>query len=208
METFITEVSTTRTNIAIASRTASLRSSLASPGALVPDSPVIPGSPLRQSCAFGAPFAPAWPRTQPSDPHRPSPHPPGLVNREPAYGSTSGASRLLLHPPRRAGPQNPPRPEQDAAVSPAPHDQRDRIRPDDQVPAQPPHLLGGRRGRLNLATDGGQISYGRHLPWHRGAFLAVARASGACLDYPGTVDSAHHVSILVQIHHRSLTLPG
>src|SRR5690348_8917233 len=68
METFITEVSTTRTNIAIASRTASLRPSLASPGAPVPDSTVISGSPLRQPCAFGAPFAPAWPRTQPSDP--------------------------------------------------------------------------------------------------------------------------------------------
>src|SRR5690348_3160259 len=41
METFITDVSTTRTNIAAASRIASLRSALASPGALVPASLVI-----------------------------------------------------------------------------------------------------------------------------------------------------------------------
>ena len=107
-----------------------------------------------------------------TDPH---PHPLGLVNREPAYGSTSGTSRLLLHPPRRSrGPQN-RRGLSKSRGSPAPHDQRDHIRPDDQGPAQPPHLLGGRRGHLNLATDGGQISYGRYLPWHRDAFLAVAR---------------------------------
>jgi hypothetical protein len=49
METFITDVSTTRTNIAIASRMASLRSPLARAGALVPDSLVIAGSPSRQS---------------------------------------------------------------------------------------------------------------------------------------------------------------
>jgi hypothetical protein len=53
MDTFITDVSTTKTNIAIASKMASLRSPLASAGALAPDSPVIAGSPSRQSCAFG-----------------------------------------------------------------------------------------------------------------------------------------------------------
>src|SRR6266487_2993033 len=53
METFITEVSTTRTNIAIASRMASLRPLLVSSGALVPASPVIEGSPPQHSCAFG-----------------------------------------------------------------------------------------------------------------------------------------------------------
>src|SRR5215471_7999160 len=51
METFITDVSTTRTNIAIASRTASLRSPFASSGALVPASPVIARSPSRRSHA-------------------------------------------------------------------------------------------------------------------------------------------------------------
>src|SRR5215469_12340971 len=45
MDTFITDVSTTRTNIAIASRTASLRLAPASTGALVPDSTVTAGSP-------------------------------------------------------------------------------------------------------------------------------------------------------------------
>jgi hypothetical protein len=53
MDTFITDVSTTRTNMAIASKIASLRSPLAIAGALALDSTVIAGSPSRQSCAFG-----------------------------------------------------------------------------------------------------------------------------------------------------------
>jgi hypothetical protein len=53
MDTFITDVSTTRTNMAIASKMASLRSPLVITGALVPDSPVKAGSPSRPSCAFG-----------------------------------------------------------------------------------------------------------------------------------------------------------
>ena len=51
MDTFITDVSTTRTNMAIASKMASLRSPLAIAGALAPDSAVIAGSPSRQACA-------------------------------------------------------------------------------------------------------------------------------------------------------------
>src|SRR5438094_1256541 len=59
METFITDVSTTRTNIAIARRMASLRPPLASSGALVSVSPVIESSPPNRH----ARWAGGWRRT-------------------------------------------------------------------------------------------------------------------------------------------------
>src|SRR5438874_2259450 len=58
METFITDVSTTRTNIAIARSMASLRPPLASSGALVSVSPVIESSPPNRH----APWAGGWRR--------------------------------------------------------------------------------------------------------------------------------------------------
>jgi len=46
-----------------------------------------------------------------------------------------------------------------------PHDHRDRVRLDDQIPGQPTRLVGGGFGsRLVWISDGNQVSHGISLP--------------------------------------------